>query len=152
MCTPKNQIFAALSLALCAASANAADIEIKMTDSSPAEGLLAFEPGFVKADVNDTIVFSSVIAGNNSHNSRSLLVPSGAQPWKSPFNKEFRVKLEKEGIYLYVCDSHKNMGMVGVVQVGKAVNLEEASKKAAEETATMVLGKDRFAKALDKVQ
>lgn len=152
MCTPNKQIVAALSLALCAASANAADIEIKMIDSSPAGGLLAFEPGFVKADVNDIIVFSSASAGNNSHNSRSLLLPSGAQPWKSPFNKEFRVKLEKEGIYLYVCDSHKNMGMVGVVQVGNAVNLEEARKKAAEETAAMVLGKDRFAKALDKVQ
>src|SRR3989338_2397386 len=145
----KHQIIAALSLALCATSVNADDIQIKMIDSSPTEGLLAFEPSFVRANVNDTLVFSSVIPG---HNSRSLLVPPGAQPWKSPFDKEFRVKLEKEGVYLYSCDSHKNMGMVGVVQVGKAVNLEEARKKAAEASATMVLGKDRFAKALYKVQ
>ena len=145
----KTRIITVLSLALCATSAYAADIQIKMLDSSPTEGMLAFEPGFVKANVNDTIVFSP---GNAGHNSRSLFAPSGAQPWKSPFDKEFRVKLEKEGIYLYACDAHKDMGMVGVVQVGKAINLEEARKKASEESSTMVMNKNRFAKALDQVQ
>ena len=140
---------AALILALCATSASAADIQIKMLDTSPTEGLLAFEPSFVKAEVNDTLVF---IPSNPGHNSRSILSPEGAQPWKGPFNKEFRVKLEKEGIYLYVCEAHKNMGMAGVVQVGKAVNLEEARKKAAEENSTMVMNKDRFAKAFGQVQ
>lgn len=149
MDTPRNRIIAALTLALCATPVNADDIQIKMTDSSPTEGLLAYEPSFARANVNDTIVFGSAAGG---HNSRSLLVPAGAQPWKSPYDKEFRVKLEKEGIYLFGCDSHRNMGMVGVVQVGNAVNLEEARKKASEESATMVLGKDRFAKALSKVQ
>ncbi|MDP1995766.1 MAG: plastocyanin/azurin family copper-binding protein, partial [Gallionella sp.] len=75
-----------------------------------------------------------------------------AQTWKGPYDKEFRVKLEKEGVYLYVCDAHKNMGMVGVVQVGKAVNLEEARKKAAETSATLVMNKDRFTKAFEQVQ
>lgn len=145
----KTQIIAALSLVLCAISANAADIQIKMLDSSPTEGIFVFEPGFVKADINDTIVF---IPTNPGHNSRSLLVPPDAQTWKSPYNKEFRVKLEKEGVYLYVCDAHKNMGMVGVVQVGKAVNLEEARKKASEESSAMAMNKNRFAKALDQVQ
>lgn len=145
----KTRIIAALGLALCAISASAADIEIKMLASSPTEGILVFEPSFVKANVNDTIVFIPVAPG---HNSRSLLVPADAQTWKSPYNKEFRVTLEKEGVYLYVCDAHKNMGMVGVVQVGKAVNLEEARKKAAEESSAMAMNKGRFAKALDQVK
>ncbi len=149
MDTLKTQIIAALSLVLCAASANAADIEIKMLDNSPAEGIFVFEPGFVKANVNDTLVF---IPTNPGHNSSSLLIPSGAQAWKSPYNKEVRVKLEKEGVYLYVCDAHKKMGMVGVVQVGKAVNLEEARKKATEESAAMVMNKDRFARQLEQVK
>ena len=144
-----SRIIAILSFALCAISANAADIEIKMISNSKTEGLFVFEPSFVKVDVNDTIVF---IAADPGHNSRSLLVPSDAQAWKSPFNKEFRVTLEKEGVYLYNCDAHKNMGMVGVVQVGKAVNLEEAKKKASEESAAMSMNKDRFAKALDQVK
>jgi len=140
---------AAFILTFCSIAASAADIQIKMLDSSPTEGLFVFEPGFVKADVNDTLVF---IPSNPAHNSRSIFSPEGAQPWKGPYNKEFRVKLENEGIYLYICEAHKNMGMVGVVQVGKAANLDEARKKASEESATMVMNKDRFAKALGKVQ
>lgn len=149
MDTLKTQFIAALSLVLCAASVNAADIEVKMLDKSETEGLLAFEPSFVKANVNDTIVFVPVSKG---HNSSSLLVPGSAGTWKGSFDKEVRVKLEKEGVYLYVCDSHKPMGMVGVVQVGKAVNLEEARKKAVEESAKMIMNKDRFTKALDQVK
>lgn len=145
----KARIIAALSLVICTTSANATDIEVKMLANSPKEGILSFEPSFVKAEVNDTIVF---IPTDPGHNSRSVLAPADAQPWKSPFGKEFRVKLEKEGVYLYICDAHKNMGMVGVVQVGKAVNLEEARKKASEESATMALNKDRFAKALDQAK
>lgn len=149
MYTLKTQIIAALSFALCAATANAADIEVRLLEKSETGGMLAFEPSFVKANVNDTIVF---IPTNKGHNSSSLLVPAKAETWKGPFDKEFRVKLEKEGVYLYVCDSHKPMGMVGVVQVGKAVNLEEAKGKAAEESAKMIMNKDRFAKALEQVK
>jgi len=149
MYTLKIQIIAALSLVLCTASANAADIEIKMLDKSEAGGMLTFEPSFVKANVNDTLVF---IPTNKGHNSSSLLVPAKAESWKGPFDKELRVKLEKEGVYLYVCDSHKPMGMVGVVQVGKAVNLAEAKGKAAEESAKMIMNKDRFTKALEQVK
>jgi len=144
-----NQIFTALSLVLCASTVNAADIHVNLIDKSATEGMLAFEPGFVKAEINDTIVFTNVSVGHNTH---SLLVPAGAQPWQSSFDKEFRVKLTTEGIYLYGCDAHKKMGMVGVVQVGKAINLDEARKKASEESATMLINKDRFTKALDKVQ
>jgi pseudoazurin len=149
MNTLKTQIVAVLGLMLCAASVGAADIEIRMLDKSETEGMLAFEPSFVKANLNDTLVFIPV---NPGHNTSSLLIPAKAEGWKGQYDKETRVKLEKEGVYLYVCDSHKPMGMVGVVQVGKAVNLEEAKKKAAEESARMVMNKDRFTKALEKVQ
>lgn len=150
MNTLKTQLIAALSLLLCAVSANAAEIQVKMLASSPTAGAMVFEPDFVKANVNDTLVFVPTDPG---HNSSSLLVPDGAQPWKSPFDKEFRVTLDKEGIYLYGCDAHKKiMGMVGVVQVGKAVNLDEAKGKAAEESAKMIMNKDRFAKALEQVK
>ena len=149
MNTLKTQIIAILGLLLYTVSASAADIQIKMLDNSATDGIFTFEPAFVKANVNDTLVF---VPSNPGHNSSSLLTPSNAPAWKSPFNKEYRVKLEKEGVYLYACDAHKKMGMVGVVQVGKAGNLEEAKKKAAEESATMPMNKDRFAKMLEKVK
>ena len=140
---------AVLGLFFCAALAHAADIQIKMLNKSDTDGLFAFEPTYVKASVNDTLVF---IPTDPSHNTLSLLVPSGAQPWRSPYDKEFRVKLDKEGVYLYACDAHKKMGMVGIVQVGNAANLDEARKKVAEESAAMLMNKDRFTKAFDKVQ
>ena len=149
MYTLKIQIIATLSLVLCVTSINAADIEVTMLDKSETGGMLTFEPSFVKANVNDTIIF---IPTNKGHNSSSLLVPTNADAWKGPFDKELRLKLEKEGVYLYACDAHKPMGMVGVVQVGKAVNLEEAKKKAAEASATMIMNKDRFTKALEQAK
>ena len=149
MYPPRTRIITALGLALYAVFANAADIQVKMIDISKTEGLVAFEPTFVKANVNDTIVFTST---NPGHNSRSLLVPSGAQTWQSRFDKDFRVTLEKEGIYIYACDAHKDLGMIGVVQVGKAVNLEEAKIKAAEISSKMEMHEDRLIKALNQVQ
>ena len=44
------------------------------------------------------------------------------------------------------------MGMVGVVQVGKAVNLEQAKSVAAKESARFVLNKDRFDKELAQIE
>ena len=143
------RLIAASSLLLCIAPASAADIEVRLLDTSETGGMLTFEPSFVKANVNDTIVF---IPTDKGHNSSSLLVPAKAETWKGSYDKELRVKLEKEGVYLYVCDSHKPMGMVGVVQVGKAVNLEDAKGKAAEESAKMIMNKDRFTKALEHVK
>ncbi len=149
MYTSKIQIAAILGLVLCTAPVNAADIEVTMLDKSETGGMLTFEPSFVKASVNDTIIF---IPTNKGHNSSSLLVPDNAKTWKGPFDVEFRVKLEKEGVYLYACDAHKPMGMVGVVQVGNPVNMEEARKKVAEESAKMRMNKDRFTKALEQVK
>lgn len=145
----RTRIIIATGLALYATFVSAADIEIKMLDFSKTQGPVAFEPIFVKANVNDTIVFTAVDPGHNTH---SVFIPFGARPWESQFDKEYRVVLEKEGIYLYVCDAHRDLGMVGVVQVGKAVNLKEAKAKAAEISSTMGMHEDRFANALKQVQ
>ncbi len=137
------------SLMLAAFPVSAAEIEVRMLDRSETEGLYAFEPSFVKAEVGDTLVFNPVSKG---HNTVSLLIPDGAKPWKGANNEAVRVKLDKEGVYLYVCYMHERMGMVGVIQVGKPANLEEAKKTVTEKSAKFVMNKDRFSKALAKVQ
>ena len=63
-----------------------------------------------------------------------------------------KVKAEKEGVYLYYGEPHKPMGMVGVIQAGKPVNLAEAKVVAKKEQAGFALGKDRFDKALALVK
>ena len=140
-------LLAALFFTLGAAGAHGADITVRMVDTSK-DGPLTFEPIFVKANVGDTLVFTPSSKG---HTTESLLVPDGAKPWKSEYDKVVRVVVEKEGIYLYGCEAHRRMGMVGVAQVGQPVNLDAAKKAATAESAQFVMNKDRFATALAQV-
>ena len=133
--------------ALSVTGAHAADIAIHMLDTST-NGPLAFDPPFVKATVGDTLVFTPSSKG---HTTESLLVPDGATPWKSGYDQETRVTVDKEGVYLYGCEAHLRMGMVGVVQVGQPLNLEAAEKAAAAASVQFVMNKDRFATALAQV-
>lgn len=125
--------------------ARAAEHVVKMLNTGK-DGAMVFEPAFVKVAVGDTVVFTPTEKA--AHNSASLLLPAGAKPWKGAPDVEVKVKLEKEGIYLYACEPHKVMGMVGVIQAGKPVNLADAKAAAAKESAAFAIGKDRFDKAL----
>jgi pseudoazurin len=146
----KNRLAAALCMLVLPLAASAADIHVKMLTKGSDGQALVFEPSYVKVKVGDTVVYTP--AEKAGHTSISLLVPPGAKTWKAKPDTEIRVKIEKQGIYLVECDVHKTLGMVSVVQAGKAVNLEEAKKVAAEESAKMAVGKDRYAKALAQVK
>lgn len=142
-------VLGAFLLLAAAASAQAAEHAVKML-SSGKDGAMVFEPAFVKVAVGDTVVFTPTEKA--AHNSASLLVPPGATGWKSDPDKEFKVKVEKEGVYLYACQPHKMMGMVGVIQAGKPANLADAKAAAVKEQAAFAMGKDRFDKALAQVK
>ena len=43
-------------------------------------------------------------------------------PTKSYINREFSMKFEMPGIYLYVCSPHSIMGLIGIVVVGNDVS------------------------------
>ena len=138
----------ALLCMLGAGGAHAEEITVRMLDVS-ADGPLAFDPGFVKAAVGDTLVFSPSSKG---HTTESLLVPDGAKPWKSGYDSETRITFEKEGVYLYGCEAHLRMGMVGVVQVGQPVNLDAAKAFAKAESAHFVMNRDRLMRELARVR
>ncbi len=114
------------------------------------DGAMVFEPAFVKVAVGDSVVFKPTQKG--AHNTASLLVPAGAKTWKSAPDAEHKLTIDKEGVYLYVCEPHKTMGMVGVIQAGKAVNLAAAKTTAAAEQAKFAMNKDRFDKLLANVK
>ena len=139
-----------LALSSFAFSAHAADVKITMLNSNKAGAAMVFEPAFVKVNVGDTVSFVSGQAG--AHNARSLLTPTGAKSFVSEPDKPFTYKVEKEGVYLFVCDPHKVMGMVGVIQVGKPVNLAEAKKFANDEQAKFAMNKDAYTKLLAQVK
>jgi pseudoazurin len=130
-------------------AAIAADVVVKMLNQGKS-GPMAFEPAYVKVNVGDTVVFEPAEKG--AHYAASTLVPAGAKPFKGLPDQVFKVKIEREGVYLYVCEPHATMGMVGVIQAGKPVNLADARAAATKSSASFVMGKDRYEKALALVK
>lgn len=137
-----------IALSLACAGAMAADHQVRMLNTGK-DGTMAFEPGFLRVAKGDTVKFVKV---DPSHNSASVLVPAGATPWKGRPDEEITVKLDQEGVYLYVCDPHKVMGMAGVIQVGKPVNLAEAKGQAETLSKSFVMNKDRLAGYMAQVK
>lgn len=135
-------------LILATAFAEAKMIEVKMLNSGK-EGAMVFEPPVVKAEVGDSVKF---VPTDRSHNSSSALVPTGMKPWTGAADQALTVKLTKEGVYIYKCDPHLVMGMVGVIQVGKPVNLADARAEADKLTASFAMNKERLKAYLSQVQ
>lgn len=138
-----------MCLAAAAAPSLAAEFTVKMLNTGK-DGPMVFEPSYVKVAVGDTVTF--VPAEKGAHYSVSMLQPAGAKPWRGMPDQELKVKFDKEGLYLYACEPHKALGMVGIIQAGKPVNLAEAKTMAAKEQATFALGKTRFDLALAQVK
>jgi pseudoazurin len=134
-------VFAALPF-----EARAADHVVNMLNTGAGGQTMVFEPAFVRVAVGYTVIFKPTQVG--AHYAATVLVPDGAKPFRGEVDKEHRVKIEREGLYLYVCEPHKPMGMVGVIQAGKPVNLAKAREVAAREEAGFAMNKDRFTKAL----
>lgn len=126
----------------------AAEHEVKMLNMG-ADGTMVFEPGFLKVEPGDTVKF---LATDGGHNSVSSFTPEGGSTWKGAINEEVTVKMDKEGVYIYLCTPHTVMAMVGVIQVGKATNKADAEKSAKELTAKFVMNKDRLEKYMSEVK
>lgn len=113
------------ALAILSAGAQAETHEVKMLNKGEA-GAMVFEPAYVKAEVGDVIRFLPTTKGHNVEHIKGML-PEGVEGFKTKFNKEFDLTVEKEGLYGIKCTPHYAMGMIGLIQVGEAVNLDEAA-------------------------
>lgn len=118
-------LMAGAMLAMIAVSANAETFEVKMLNKGE-EGAMVFEPAFVKAAVGDVIHFLPIDKGHNVEDIKGML-PEGVEGFKTKFNEEFELKVEQEGVYGVKCTPHYAMGMIALIQVGEAVNLDEAA-------------------------
>ena len=116
--------------------------EVKMLNMSSA-GSMVFEPPVLKVSVGDTIHFKSV---DLSHNSASIagMIPEGASSWSGGMNQDISVTLDTEGVYVYQCDPHAMMAMVGVIQVGDPVNLEAVKSQAGSKKGGFVMNQSRL--------
>lgn len=115
----------AVALIAIAAPVAAKDITVQMKNMGK-DGMMVFEPAFVKASVGDTVHF---VPTDKSHNAETIvgMVPEGVPDTTGGMNQEMTLKIDKPGVYGIKCKPHFTMGMVALVQAGKApANLEMA--------------------------
>jgi pseudoazurin len=118
-------VLGAAALTLCgAAAAQAADFQVKMLNKG-ADGVMVFEPALLKVSPGDTVKF---LATDKGHNVESIetMVPNGGKVFVGKMNEEVAVTFDQPGVYGYRCKPHYGMGMVGLVVVGEATNLDQA--------------------------
>ncbi len=123
--------------------------EVKMLNSGPG-GTMIFEPAVIKISKGDTVHFK---ATDLAHNSVSIngMVPDGAETWAGALSEEISVTLNTEGVYVYQCDPHVAMAMVGVIQVGEAVNMSEIKSAADDFKDNFALNSDRLDRYLEQL-
>ena len=109
-------------------------IEIEFTEDDS----YSIEVAFI--DVGDTIEW---LPKNNGHNVEFLVGPNmNTLPNNSKMNEFHSVLFKTPGIYLYGCTPHLNMGMLGLIIVGKDFhNLEKVSEVELSFVANSVLGR-----------
>ncbi|KFE36555.1 pseudoazurin [Thioclava atlantica] len=112
----------AAGIALGGASAQAQEFVVKMLNRGET-GMMVFEPGFVKAQVGDTIRFVPTDKGHNAETIKGFL-PEGATPIAGKTGKEVMLTLTKEGLYGIRCKPHYGLGMVALIEAGSPVNLD----------------------------
>lgn len=119
--------------------------EVHMLNKGEA-GAMVFEPAFVKAAAGDVVKFIPSNKGHNVENIEGML-PEGVEGFKTKFNEEFELTVDKEGVYGIKCTPHYAMGMVALIQVGDAANLDDAAAVKQKGKA-----KDRMADLLAQVE
>jgi pseudoazurin len=115
-------IAAVAALALFVGTAAGAEFTVNMVNKDATGKAMQFEPAFLKIAPGDVVHFVAVDKG---HDSESIAVPDGAEPWKGKISQNVDVTFTVPGLYAYKCTPHLVLGMVGLIQVGdEAANLD----------------------------
>ena len=78
--------------------------------------------GPIRVEPGDTVTF---VPTDKGHNSASVVIPDGAEPWNGKLSQEIAVTLTVPGLYAYKCLPHFGLGMVGLIAVGDpSINLD----------------------------
>lgn len=88
----------------------------------------AFDPVVVKIKPGDSVNWTNM-SGHNVHFEKGN-IPDGVEPYQSPLGDNINRTFDKEGLYLYKCDPHFAMGMVGAIIVGEPGNVAQVEENA----------------------
>jgi pseudoazurin len=120
----KMMLLAAAMALILAGSARAAEVEVKLLNKGT-EGVMVFEPAFVKIAPGDTLKFVATDKGHNVESIKGML-PDGAAPLAGKNGEDTAVKFEREGVYGVKYLPHYGMGMVAMIVVGSPANVDQA--------------------------
>ncbi|NRA60089.1 MAG: pseudoazurin [Psychrobium sp.] len=143
------KLILATAIFVCSSMANAAEHTVKMLTSGANGQMMVMEPAFIKIAKGDTVKF---VPSDATHNAQSYSVPAGAASFMTPMGQTASVTFSQDGVYLYKCIPHLPLGMVGVIQVGKAVNLAQAKQDSVKLKALMALNKERLDKIMAQIK
>jgi len=142
------KLISAAVLTLIMGQVNAAEHTVKLVTSGIDGATMVMQPGYLKINKGDVVNF---VPSDVSHNAQSFSVPPGAKEFMTPFGKPTKITFDTEGVYLISVYQIAVMGMVGLVQVGSAVNLATAKKDWQAAKPSVVMNKDRMDNYLKKV-
>jgi len=111
--------FTVVALLLAAATPALAEThEVRMYNRTES-GAMLYDPAFLRIAPGDSVRF---IPEQPSHNAATIagMIPAGAAPFKSGINEDFTVTLTVPGQYGIKCSPHFAMGMVMLIEVGRA--------------------------------
>ena len=130
---------------------SAENFDIKMVNTDVSGQVMIFDPPFIKANVGDTVTF---LPTDMLHNSQSVegLIPSSAGSWNGAMNEKITIELNTEGIYVYQCTPHIALGMIGVIQVGEATNIDNIKNSVPALESMIVMNKERVQQYLSQVK
>ncbi len=142
--------FFTLLLTFLAVSVGAENFNIKMVNTDSSGQIMVFDPPYLKANIGDTVTFIPVDALHNSKSVKNL-IPSSATPWEGAMDEKITVELNVEGIYIYQCTPHLALGMIGVIQVGNPVNLQEIDNNISPLESSIAINKERVKNYLSQI-
>ena len=130
---------------------SAENYEVKMVNADASGQVMILDPPFLKANIGDTVTF---LPTDLLHNSQSVpdLIPSSANTWKGDMNEKITILLNTEGVYVYQCTPHIALGMIGVIQVGNPINIDDVKNSISSLESMIVMNKERVQEYLEQVK
>jgi len=88
----------------------------------------SYDPMVLQINPGDSVNWTNM-SGHNV-NFEEGNIPAEAEPWRTSIGQNVSRTFEQEGLYLYKCDPHFSLGMVGAIIVGEPDNVAEVEKNA----------------------
>jgi len=120
----RNKIYAGFLSLLMLGLSNAALAEQHIVSAKAT----AFDPVAIKIAPGDSVSWKNM-SGHNVHFEEGN-IPAAAETYQSPLGNDVSRTFDEVGVYLYKCDPHFAMGMVGAIIVGEPVNMEAVESNA----------------------